>query len=286
MTAAAAERRRHASTSSGRASTTASRPPRTTRRLRSSRPRAAMSGVEPRRFATGGGSDGNVISRSRASRRSSSSSGMTSVHGTDEELEVAELERLADLIEAVVRQGGGVSADAARLGHGHRGRRGSAQVQRVIVDLDEDGAESAPVVVYPALCGRCGAGDRVLLNTTAVDLGLGTGGEHFCVARGGGAASRSTALGRAHHEAALHAAAARRPGGRGIGRVRTTRCAKRERSAACRSCAAGCTARCRLVAAAVKERDRRAAGRLRHDRRRRAADRGLPASFPRPSRRA
>ncbi|MDR1774852.1 MAG: DUF3866 family protein [Actinomycetes bacterium] len=36
---------------------------------------------------------------------------------------------------------------------------------------------------YPELTGACAAGDRVLLNTTAVDLGLGTGGVHFVVAR-------------------------------------------------------------------------------------------------------
>lgn len=37
---------------------------------------------------------------------------------------------------------------------------------------------------YPYLSGRCRIGDRVLLNTTAVDLALGTGGRHFVVARG------------------------------------------------------------------------------------------------------
>lgn len=58
-------------------------------------------------------------------------------------------------------------------------------VQRITVDIDDASAEAAPVVVYPALSGRCVVGDRVLVNTTAVDLGLGTGGEHFCVARAG-----------------------------------------------------------------------------------------------------
>ena len=37
-------------------------------------------------------------------------------------------------------------------------------------------------VAYPALVGRIEPGDRVLVNTTAVDLGLGTGGVHFVVA--------------------------------------------------------------------------------------------------------
>lgn len=42
-----------------------------------------------------------------------------------------------------------------------------------------------PTVAYPSLTGPCAAGERVLCNTTAVDLGLGTGGEHFVVARAG-----------------------------------------------------------------------------------------------------
>src|SRR2546425_7820848 len=40
----------------------------------------------------------------------------------------------------------------------------------------------AVAVAYPALTGLIVAGDRVLLNTTAVALGLGTGGAHFVVA--------------------------------------------------------------------------------------------------------
>jgi len=56
--------------------------------------------------------------------------------------------------------------------------------QRVRVLLD-DAEASATAVVYEALTGRCSDGDRVLCNTTAVDLALGTGGEHFVVARAG-----------------------------------------------------------------------------------------------------
>lgn len=55
-----------------------------------------------------------------------------------------------------------------------------AQSLRVVLD---DGSEGR-AVCYPALCGACSVGDRVLLNTTAVDLALGTGGLHFVVARG------------------------------------------------------------------------------------------------------
>lgn len=55
-------------------------------------------------------------------------------------------------------------------------------IQKLSVELDEGGAGRA--VCYPALSGACGIGERVLLNTTAVGLGLGTGGVHFVVARG------------------------------------------------------------------------------------------------------
>jgi len=58
----------------------------------------------------------------------------------------------------------------------------SADAQNLTVALD-DGTEGR-AVCYPALCGACTVADRVLLNTTAVDLALGTGGLHFVVARG------------------------------------------------------------------------------------------------------
>lgn len=59
-----------------------------------------------------------------------------------------------------------------------------AGAQRLTVVLD--GAE-APfrALAYPSLSGVCAEGERVLCNTTAVDLSLGTGGEHFVVARAG-----------------------------------------------------------------------------------------------------
>jgi hypothetical protein len=57
-------------------------------------------------------------------------------------------------------------------------------MQRCTVVLD-DSPDPAPALAYSALTARCAAGDRVLCNTTAVDLGLGTGGEHFVVARAG-----------------------------------------------------------------------------------------------------
>lgn len=59
-----------------------------------------------------------------------------------------------------------------------------AGAQRLTVVLDGDTA-SARALAYPTLSGLCAEGDRVLCNTTAVDLSLGTGGEHFVVARAG-----------------------------------------------------------------------------------------------------
>lgn len=49
------------------------------------------------------------------------------------------------------------------------------------VEVDLEG-ERARAIVYPELCGPVTVGDLVLLNTTAVSLGLGTGGVHFVVA--------------------------------------------------------------------------------------------------------
>jgi hypothetical protein len=51
----------------------------------------------------------------------------------------------------------------------------------VELEVDVDGATER-ALAYPALCGRVAPGTRVLLNTTAVRLGLGTGGLHFVVA--------------------------------------------------------------------------------------------------------
>jgi hypothetical protein len=49
-------------------------------------------------------------------------------------------------------------------------------LQRVAVRMP-DGSD-ARAYATTALVGRCGVGDRVVLNTTAVELGLGTGGWH------------------------------------------------------------------------------------------------------------
>ena len=49
------------------------------------------------------------------------------------------------------------------------------------LDVEIDGLV-APAISYPELCGDVEPGDPVLLNATAVDLGLGTGGVHFVIA--------------------------------------------------------------------------------------------------------
>ncbi len=56
-------------------------------------------------------------------------------------------------------------------------------LQRLDVALDDGVAGLA--IAYPGLTGACAVGDRVLLNTTAVDLALGTGGAHLVTARAG-----------------------------------------------------------------------------------------------------
>lgn len=54
-------------------------------------------------------------------------------------------------------------------------------LQRLTVE--PDGGQPGPALNYTSLVGECAVGDTVLLNTTAVELGLGTGGAHFVVAR-------------------------------------------------------------------------------------------------------
>jgi len=51
--------------------------------------------------------------------------------------------------------------------------------------VEVDGAR-ARALAYPGLVGPVAAGDRVVVNTTAVELGLGTGGLHLVVAVEGG----------------------------------------------------------------------------------------------------
>jgi tripeptide aminopeptidase len=60
-------------------------------------------GAEPRLFATGGGSDANVLAALGVPTLVLAC-GMTKVHTVDEELPVAELDRLVELLGATVRR--------------------------------------------------------------------------------------------------------------------------------------------------------------------------------------
>ncbi|HEV2896074.1 MAG TPA: DUF3866 family protein, partial [Actinomycetota bacterium] len=62
-------------------------------------------------------------------------------------------------------------------------RRPGATELRVAVDEE---AGEVDAISYDQLTGPVAAGDRVVLNTTAVALGLGTGGFHVVMARLGG----------------------------------------------------------------------------------------------------
>ncbi len=55
--------------------------------------------------------------------------------------------------------------------------RGAVQLEVSLGDID-----AVPAIAYPELVGEPLAGDRVLLNTNALELGLGTGGMAFVVA--------------------------------------------------------------------------------------------------------
>lgn len=68
-------------------------------------------------------------------------------------------------------------------------RRGGAAWLEVLLD-----GAAAPAVAYDGMAPRVAPGDEVLLNTTAVELGLGTGGCHFVVS-GAGGERRSAAAG-------------------------------------------------------------------------------------------
>src|SRR5947207_13114699 len=63
------------------------------------------------------------------------------------------------------------------------------------LEVEVDGGRAA-AIAYPDLTGPVGPGDVVLLNVTAVELGLGTGGAHFVVAVEGGPDSPDAPLGR------------------------------------------------------------------------------------------
>lgn len=61
----------------------------------------------------------------------------------------------------------------------------------VELEVEVEG-ERAPALAYPELTGPVSIGDAVTLNTTAVTLGLGTGGVHLVVSVDGAGAERTT----------------------------------------------------------------------------------------------
>ncbi len=63
------------------------------------------------------------------------------------------------------------------------------------LEVEIDG-ERAPAIAYPGLTGPIGAGDIVVLNATAIALGLGTGGFHLVVAVEGAAPTELAGQGR------------------------------------------------------------------------------------------
>ena len=82
------------------------------------------------------------------------------------------------------------------------------------IEVDVDG-ERATAIAYPDLCGPVTVGDTVVLNTTAVALGLGTGGMHFVVAVDGSESGDDDPA-RSRDEGSLHPRADRGAHGRGI----------------------------------------------------------------------
>lgn len=79
------------------------------------------------------------------------------------------------------RAGGTVSRATGRVERIVEQRSG---FQRLAVTVDGRPArDPVPAVCFPQLTGPVAPGHRVLLNTTAVDLGLGSGGFHFVMAR-------------------------------------------------------------------------------------------------------
>src|SRR2546430_11767353 len=58
---------------------------------------------------------------------------------------------------------------------------GAVELDVSVDGAPEDGGQ-VRALAYPALTGRPRPGDRVLVNTTALDLGLGTGGYALVVA--------------------------------------------------------------------------------------------------------
>src|SRR5438309_9537210 len=80
------------------------------------------------------------------------------------------IQRLAGVVDAILKE------------------RPGAQELRVVVDSAPDSqavpsSETRTVLNIVALSGRMAVGDHVLLNTLAVEMGLGTGGLDYIITR-------------------------------------------------------------------------------------------------------
>ena len=121
-------------------------------------------GIEPRRTATGGGSDANALI-AKGWDCVLLANGTDANHTSQESVPAANLDRMLEVCEAIV-----VQAAECML----KLRRG------VVVDLDpltiEVDGERRPAWADEGLIGELQAGDEVIVNTESLDLGLGSGG--------------------------------------------------------------------------------------------------------------
>lgn len=82
-----------------------------------------------------------------------------------------------------------------RLRRGVVRSRGQERPGALELGVEVEG-EVVSAIAYPELCGPVGVGDRVVVNTSAVALGLGTGGAHLVVAVEGGPDTELAGAGR------------------------------------------------------------------------------------------
>ena len=216
--------------------------------------------------ATGGGSDANAF-EAKGFRCLNIANGTEANHTPDERVSVQALETMLDVTHAPARaRGGGLaSAEAAARARSSRsssrraGRRGSP------FELDDEQA-SASAIAYPGLTGPVEAGDEVVVNVEAQDLGLGSGGfDIVCVnlTRGlGGEGAEGAHVMKLNYTPLQHAVVPveeglerLRPSARHAGRRARPARPARARGFAARTRGAGCAHRLRA------DRGRRASGR-------------------------
>ncbi len=85
--------------------------------------------------------------------------------------------RVAGQVETITAERQGAQEILARVATGESRREANAAEPN-----QRERGELRPAINLVELCGRVEVGDRILLNTVAVELGLGTGGKDFVVA--------------------------------------------------------------------------------------------------------